>query len=263
MIRQSVILLACLCGALGAFRTAAGTLIYLNSEKEEKIVSDVKILSINGGLMKVEIDKGVRTLPMSRVVKYYDTDVDVNSFDDDTAEYTVAIRDLRVPERGVETTKNKRSVSEITLRYSVNKNGKNSRSNSVRVPYFYFFVLTTSGDAAGGRAMYAFAHPANARSGKMKNYDEALMMKAAFSAERNNMAANPDVGNYHERGANVKSFGDREVRVKLTGVGNRRIIACHIVVWGKDKVVTEEDWTNPSFQNVGKNWWLQRYNNNR
>ena len=67
-----------------------GTLIYLNSQKEKKIISEIDIVSIDKKIITIKIGKTTRTLPFSSILKYYDTDINMNlAFDDITADYSI------------------------------------------------------------------------------------------------------------------------------------------------------------------------------
>ena len=67
---------------LTAMPAYCGTLIYKNSQKEKKIISEIDIVAIDKNIFTIQIGKTTRTIPYSNVIKYYDTDINLNlSFD--------------------------------------------------------------------------------------------------------------------------------------------------------------------------------------
>ena len=59
----------------------AGTIIYKTSSKsEEHILPKVKIVSISERTITIKHGGGVRTIPLSYLIGYYDTDIEAGSF---------------------------------------------------------------------------------------------------------------------------------------------------------------------------------------
>ncbi len=87
--------------ALSIVSLNAGTIIYKTSKKsEEHTLAKVKIISISRGTVTINHGKGVRTIPLSYLKGYYDTDIDSGDFADNTCDYKISIRDIKKPETG-------------------------------------------------------------------------------------------------------------------------------------------------------------------
>ena len=226
---------------------SAGTLIYKNKDGEQKRVSGLTIISIDGKKMVVRIKNGTETIFLSQVVKYYDTDIRVGGeFDDDSGDYTVRL--------GMEklTRNKKNNRMEFTIPFSINRTGKTKIGSRVRQPYFYLFVLCSDGENAY-RKMHTFSYPAAAKNA-MKNYDEAKMLEKVISLDRPYIYDSdvPSMNNSVGR-----SLGNNRMAVfPLSSIRNGSVIAWYLVVWGKDSIVETKEWHDPA-RRVGKNWWIR------
>jgi hypothetical protein len=249
--------------ALNIIVLNAGTIIYKTSRtSEEHRLAKVKIISISQGAVTVKHGKGVRTIPLSYLKGYYDTDIDVGGFADNTCDYTVSIRDIKMPKTGYTFTKVKKSkkksrkTSNCEIEFSVNKKAEKGKFKSIRMPYFYLFVLTTGSKTYGQRPIYSFYYPEEAKV-KSKTYDEAKFIEAINSMERPRIYHGEKSSFSGKVGKLTSASGYRPAVIELKKIKNQKIIAYRLEVWGKDKMIFEKKWKNSSYK-VGKNWW-KRY----
>lgn len=231
----------------------AGTLVYKSNDGSEKTVSDVKILSISEGKVKISVNKGIENISLGRLVKYFDTDVKGagDGGFDETCEYTVSVQEVKIPDRGMVKEKGKSVQGSAEFSYSISRSAKQGESRSIRTPYFYLFVLTGADD--GGRSVYTFSHPAEAKiSG---GYDEGKMLERVLSNKRTVWGS--DVG-YASLNPSAKGLSGttRDVEMKLTGIGQRSILAWHLVVWGKDSIVMTR--SERIDTRIGEKWYLNQ-----
>lgn len=226
----------------------AGTLIYKNKAGEEKRVSGLTIVSIDGKKMVVRIKGGTETIAMSQVIKYFDTDLSVGGeMDDNTGDYTVHLGTEKLG-------RDKKSGRlEFSIPYSVNRASGVKLGSRLRHPYFYLFVLAIDGDS-GERKLMSFSYPAKARV-SMKNYDEAKMMEKAISLDRPSIYGE-DFGGLKRSSSNKSMGGRRTASFSLNNVRNGSVIAWYLVVWGKDSIVETKEWRD-SGSRISKNWWIR------
>ncbi len=233
-----------LCGAL-AF---GGTLIYRNRNGEKKRVSNLKILSIDGSKMVIKINEGTKTIALSQVLKYYDTNIKTGGeFDDDTAEY-----DIRLGEGKISSDKQHSNQRTFSISYDVfRKQGEKSQSG-LRAPYFYLFVLTSSDE--GQRGMFSYSYPAQAKV-SMKNYDEAKMMEKVLTLNRPYFYSSD--ANRLGRSSGPKLMGGGKVATfQLSNLKNGRIVAWYLVAWSKDSISATKEWRDNSYR-LSKTWWIR------
>jgi len=250
--------------ALSIMVLNAGTIIYKTSKNSEKnILADVKIISIAKGTITLKHGKGVRTIPLSYLSAYYDTDIDSQGFADNTCEYTVSIRDIKMPETGYTYTKAKhkktktKKVSDFEIEFAVQKKIEKGKSQNIRMPYFYLYVLTTATKSYGKRPVYSFYYPDEAKV-RSKTYDEAKIIEAVTSMDRPLIYHGAKSGFGGKIGKLTSASGYRPAVIPMKGVKNHKIIAYHLEVWGKDKMIAQKDWKDSLSHSIGKNWW-KRY----
>lgn len=231
----------------------AGTLIYRDSENEKKFLSQIDIVSIDKNIITLKIGKTTRTIPFSKVMKYYNSDINLNlAFDDNTSEYGLDITKMTLPanKKGVTLQSKKRpQTNKISLEYSLNMKKKKNQSKAVKTPYFYLFVLAGSANHSGNN-MFTYCYPAVAKTKNTSNYNEALMLEKAISSERPILDSE-----YVIHGDGVRK-NNNTVTFDLKGIGNREIIAYRIVVWGKDDIIYEKNEIVNHRYNLSKNWHL-------
>lgn len=239
--------------ALMSLTLAAGTVVYRpNKEAELRRVSNVKIISIEKGIMTLEVDGGSERIPLSKVEGYYDTDLKSSSdgFDDNTPEYAVTITKIDAPERPQKKIGGKLTKETFNIEYRINPTyTKEQTQGSVKYPYFYLYIMTEN-DGSGERPIYLSYYPKLANPSK-KTYDKAAIMDKVLSSKRVNL--------YGDRGGSFGSISswDRKVELPLTMIrskNNPKIIAWHLEIWGKTDVICEKDWKDPGSR-VGNNWW--------
>jgi hypothetical protein len=243
----------------------AGTIIYKTSSKdEEHILPKVKIVSIAQRTITIKHGGGVRTIPLSYLIGYYDTDIEAGSFEDNTCDYSVTVRKIDMPETGYEIKKTKKSkkrtTAECEIEFSVNKKLEKGKSKSIRMPYFYLFVLTTSSESYGRRPVYTYYYPDEAKVSS-KTYDEAKIIEAVTAMKRPRLYKNnstPRLGKGHKSLSYTSGY--KPIKISLKKIRGRRIIAYHLEVWGKKKKILEKNWRDSSYKtsDIGKNWW-KRY----
>ena len=250
--------------ALSIVSLNAGTIIYKTSKKsEEHTLAKVKIISISKGTITLKHGKGIRTIPLGYLSAYYDTDIDAGNFADDTCEYTVSIRDIKMPETGYtyqkvkKSKKKSRKVSNFEIEFSVQKKIEKGKSKSIRMPYFYLYVLTTGSKSYGKRPVYSFYYPDEAKV-KSKTYDEAKIIEVVTSMDRPRIYHGERSNFSGKIGKLTSASGYRPAVIPLKGVKTQRIIAYHLEIWGKDKMIAQKNWTESTSYKIGKNWW-KRY----
>ena len=245
---------------LTAMPAYCGTLIYKNSQKEKKIISEIDIVAIDKNIFTIQIGKTTRTIPYSNVIKYYDTDINLNlSFDDNTADYDIYASHVKMPMNNKGITVHKggkkagKQVNKVTVDYSIQMKKLKNQSNAIKAPYFYLYVLTSSSNNSG-TSLYCFSYPEKAKIRNTKNYNEALMLEKVLSSERHNHNADYVLhGNGIKKANNTATF-------ELTGIGNREIIAYRLVVWGKDDIIFEKNEILNMRYNISKHWYLHAKN---
>ena len=241
----------------------AGTIMYKTESKgEEYTLSKIKIVSIAKNTITIKQDNAVRTIPLRYLVSYYDTDISTGGeFADNTCDYSITISDVDMPKTGYTYVKSKKSkrkkVSECEIKFSINKKYEKGKTEAIRMPYFYLFVLTTSSEAYGRLPVFIYSYPKESKVAS-KTYDEAKIIESVNSMKRPRI--NYDVKSHlGKAGDSLKySGGYPPIKISLRGIKNQTIIAYHLEVWGKDKVVAIKDWNDSTKYRVGKNWW-KRY----
>lgn len=246
--------------ALVAVPSFGGTIIYQNYKKEKKVVSEVEIISIDRNIITFQIGNTTRTMPLASMLKYYDTDINMNlAFEDNTANYKIYAHNVKLPsnKKGVTISNKKKSrkkiTNKITFEYSVQRQKEKNQTNAIKVPYFYLYVLTASADGSG-KNLYCYSYPNAAKIKNTKNYNEALMLEKALSSDRHTW--NSDfilTGKGLHAGARTASF-------ELKGIGDREIIAYHLIGWGKDDIVYSKGEIINHRYNISKNWLIHAKN---
>lgn len=249
--------------ALNIIVLNAGTIIYKTTSKgEQHTLAKVKIISIAKKTVTIKHGKGIRTIPLSYLIGYYDTNISTGSFADDTSDYIVSIRDIKMPKTGYTYTKVKKKkkktkkVSNFEISFAVNKKPAKGQSKVIRMPYFYLFVMTTSSKSYGQRPVYTYYYPEEAKV-KSTTYDEAKIIEAVNSMDRPRIYPGGRTS-FGKISKLASTSGYRPVLISMKGIKTQRIIAYHLEVWGKNKMITQKNWCESISHKVGKNWW-KRY----
>ena len=238
----------------------AATISYKpNSSSEPQKLTKVKILSISRGVMLVERDGAKRSISLSQLVEYSDSDmVGGDSFDDNSAEYTVTLIKVDMPKTGVVKTSARQTAAPVAvceIEYTINrKSGEGKDINRIKAPYFYLYVLTEGSDEYNNHHTFRFFYPSEAKPGS-DSFDEARIMTAVESLKR--PVINFDnINSLSTSKKSAMSLGDREVKIKLDKIKERKIVAYHLEVWGKSERIAEKDWNEPGYAK-DKKWWLK------
>ena len=237
------------------FSMYGGTLIYKGENDEKKVVSEIEIFSIDKNILFFKIGKNVKSLPFSKLLKYYDTDINVNlAFDDSTSDYGVHIREVKFPVnlRGITVRSNKKVENKIVVDYSIQMKKGANQKQVFKEPYFYLYVLST-GKNSNDFAIHTFAFPKEAKMKKMNGYNEALMLEKAFSAERS--IVNPRV-----RYNSLLALSDNKAEINIKELGNRKIVAYYLVVWGKEDIILTKSEIFDHTCGISKNWYIFQKN---
>ena len=230
------------CVACNSF---AGTLIYKVHQEKEKIISDITIMSIDKKQVVLKVGNGIERIPLSSLVKYYNTDIKIGSvFDDGSQEYDIQVRNWKKPasRTGYSGSKKNRVVSELEFEYDIRlkqDSAKTQTNKRIKRPYFYLYVLTV--DDYDNRKIFHYFSPDAAKC-NFKSYDEALMMEKVYSSERESFFL--DYGQWKT----TSRLNWQKQKFVLDGIKERKIIATYLVVWGKDSIIYEggEIW-DPSY----------------
>lgn len=241
----------------------AGTIVYKTSSKsEEYTLAKMKIISIDKKTITIKHDSAVRTIPLHYLISYYDTDIaSGGEFADNTCDYGVSINDVDMPKTGyAHTQSNKiktRKTSNCEIKFSINKKYEKGKTEAIRMPYFYLFVLTTSSESYGRLPVFTYSYPKEAKV-TSQTYDEAKIIAGVTSMKRSRI--NYDGKSYLGKASNSLKYsgGYPPINISLKGIKGQKIIAYHIEVWGKDKIVATKDWHDTTRHSVGQNWW-KRY----
>lgn len=230
-----------------------GTLIYKGTDDEKKIISEIDIVAIDKNIMTFKIGKTTRNIALSKIFKYYNSDINMNlAFDDNTSDYDISITELKFPVNGKGITakrgKKEEKVNTATLEYSISLKTKNKQKRVVKTPYFYLYLLTST-QKGSGKNIITCCYPAEAKTKNSKVYNEAVMLEKAVSSER-------EIFNPHHRLNNSKHGNTTKVSFNLKDVGNREIIAYYLVVWGKDDIIyTKKEILNHEYE-ISDNWHI-------
>ncbi len=252
MIRK--LLLLAVAAWLGGVNAEAGTLIYRTRDNEEKTVSKVTIVTIDAKLVTIKINSGTETIPISSLVKYYDTDIKSGGeFEDNSAEYTIRLGTEKCPGTGYETNKGKKSSSVFSISYdTMRKPGQNQKAG-IREPYLYLFVLTSGN--SGERNFYSFSSSSKGKVSMRDAYDEAKMLEKVTSLDRTLIHDDDrnQLGRPNQRGG---LGGTDLAEFKLDGIKDQKIIAWYLVAWGKNKIEATKEWRDTGY-NLHKTWWVR------
>ncbi len=236
----------------------AGTVLYKpNKESEVKQVSNAKIISIEKGVMTIELDGGRERIALSQIEGYYDSDLKSGggSFDDNTPEYKVSVISKDAPERPTRKSGDKYVPQTFDLTYVIAPVfDKNQQRDTVKQPYVYLYFMTEgSDDYSGERPIYLTCHPSKFANPSKKVYDKAAILEKIQSSKRPNIYAERASGSTKNF---VSTAWERNIKLPLTMAKGRqqKIIAWHLEIWGKNDVVYQDDWTSPMHR-IGKNWW--------
>jgi len=252
MIKKLLLLAAALW--LGGPAADAGTLIYRTRDNQERTVSKVTIVSIDSKLVTIKINSGTETIPISSLVKYYDTDIKSGGeFEDSSAEYSIRLGTEKCPKTGYETTKGRKTPSVFSINYdTMRKPGQNQKA-AIREPYLYLFVLTSG--ANGERNFYSYSSSSKGKVSMRDAYDEAKMLEKVSSLDRPLIHKDDrnQLGRPNQRGG----LGGTEIAdFKLDGIKSQRIIAWYLVAWGKNKIEATKEWRDTGY-NLHKTWWVR------
>jgi len=224
----------------GAVSASAGTIFF----KDGSSLSGVTIVSISDGKMIVEKSKTRKSYPLKSIKAYYGTDVATDGgAPDKYAEYKVSVLDLKIPKKGVDA-KGKTAV--VELQYSIHKEGK---EKAIKVPYAYLYILTRGKDEFSGRKVHFYYLPKKSKP-KGKGYDEAAILEKVLDFGRQTWSSDRK---------NIKGgLNGRTAKFPLKGVGDKKILAWHLEIWGgKEKVVDKSGVGDFDLKGakVGKEWW--------
>jgi len=242
--------------ALSAGMLDAATIFYKSGSGEKQMLTKVKIISITKGVITIEKDGAKRSISLSQLTDYSDADTaGGDAFEDNSADYTVNIVKVDMPKAGKVKVNDKSTVAECEIEYTIGRKSEEGKDiNRIKAPYFYLYVLTEGGDEYNNRHIFRFASPTEAKPGS-DTYDEARILTAIQSLKRPTI----NLENMHGLSTSKKlgqGFGDREIKIKLDKVQERRIVAYHIDVWGKNEKIAEKDWSDTMY-NGDKKWWLK------
>ena len=226
------------------FSLSAGTIFFKDGSK----LSDIEIISIAEGLIVIEKDKKRKSYPTKLLKAYYNSNIKSGeeSDPDKYLDYKVNIIDIKVPDKGIDS---KDKTESVTIEYTISK--KSGEGKRIKVPYFYFYVLVPSKDGYGERAIYSYYSPSDAKISS-KGYDAAAILEKVLEFGRHTWDMN------HAK-LTTKLMG-KTVSFSLKSVGNRKILAWHLEVWGnKDKIYEKSTTVHPE-RGISKNWWLKLKN---
>jgi hypothetical protein len=237
-----------------------GTIIYKSGAKsEEHTLAKVKIISIDKKNLTIEHSGGVRTIPLAYLINYYDSNISSGEFIDNTLDYKLSIRKIEMPKKGytykkVKSKKTKK-VSDCEIEFTVEKQYEKGKSKSIRMPYFYLFVLTTATESYGRRPVFSYYYPKEAKV-KAETYDKAKIIEVVTAMKRPRIY-NGNRSYLGKAGKLSPASGYRPITISLKRIKGQTIIAYHLEVWGKNKIIATKDWKEIR-ASVGKNWW-KRY----
>jgi hypothetical protein len=157
-------------------------------------------------------------------------------------------------ERNKKTKKKSKKTSECEIEFSVNKKYDKNTSKTIRMPYFYLYVLTSSSESYGKRPVYTYYYPKEAKV-KSKTYDKAKVIEAVRALERPRIY-NDGRDKFAKAIGKIDS-GAHSFKISLKGIKNRQIIAYYLEVWGKEDIIYQKSWHDVKY-NPGKDWW-KRY----
>lgn len=230
---------------LGQFAISrAGTIFFKSGSK----ISEVEIVSIQSGRITIEKDGAKKTIPLKMIESFYNTDLESSSgtIPEEYAEYTVSIQNIDMPKKGEDS---KGKTESCVIEYSINR--KSGTGKKAPFPYFYLYVLTSGKNDEGGREIFRYHYPKDAKI-KSKSYDRAAILKVLSELDR--------PMTHFGRGSGLRAamnMGAKEIKFALKGVDKRHILAYRLEVWGKDDLIKEKEDREIGVK-VGKKWW-ERY----
>ncbi|QSH41684.1 hypothetical protein P0136_06765 [Lentisphaerota bacterium ZTH] len=248
---------------LAAGTLTAGTLVYKTGKNEnEKIVSDVEIVSMDLKNITIKRGKSQKTIPRHWVRKYFSSDIKgAGQFEDNTSDYTVTITNVKVPLKGCIKVKNSKSkkksiqTSEFEVEFTVSRKYEKHKSKAMKMPYIYLHILTTRSKSYGKHPVYTYCYPKEAKI-RSKTYDEAKIMEKVNEIDRPNIWNNSAFKGYLGSGNSQRpgKVGGRCARIPLKGIKDKTILAYHIEIWGKNRIVATKDWSKAGYK-PGNSWW--------
>jgi hypothetical protein len=226
-------------------------------------MSKVKVISINFSkkIMVIESDGQQRTISTGRIKEFYSNDLKLGTGSadiDNTSEYSVTIMNVDMPKTGYKKTgkKNKYVTTNCEIEYTLSvpfpKKDDTTNRDIVKYPYFYLAVLTEGSSEYGSRPVFRYTYPSKFKIKSKNNYNTAEIMEAVNSLKRPRI----HLDRVARMGRGSVS-GQREIKIKLSKINSRKIIAYHLEVWGKDKLITSKDWKDPGTRISEK--WLKRW----
>ena len=218
---------------------SAGTIFFKDGTK----LSDVKIISISEGEIVLEKSKTRKTYSLRQFKAYYDADIKTGdeSSPDKYIDYKVNIINTKVPKRGINS---KKKTENFEIQYTISK--KSGTGKKLKVPFFYLYILTTGKDDNGARKIYDYYSPSKAKP-KGKGYDVASILAKVLDFGR------PEINLEHTKARN-KLMG-KTVKISLKSIGDRKILAWHLEVWGNTKKIYEKTGVEYPEAGIGKHWW--------
>ena len=226
-----------------------GTIICKDGSK----ISNIKIISIREGSLVIEKDGAKKTILLSKIEEYFDSDIKSDGSADDVmgfSDYTVSVTDIRMPKDGKDKDG---EIKDCEILYQATRKGEN-KTDKIRAPYFYLYILVHGSNEYGNREVIRLFHPKEAKVSS-KKYDKAAVMSILSSFKRPVMWLG---GQGYRNGSNAltKGTGEAKIAIPLKGIKNRKILAYHLEVWGNDSIVCEKDWAD--FGIKAGAWW-ERY----
>ncbi len=242
----AIIFVACFCASFAR----AGTIAF----KDGTVLSDAEIVSISEDSIVIMKDKTKRSFPLKSLKSYSQTDLSSKiaseEFPDEFCDYSVSILDVKMPKSG----ENKDGQTEqCEMSYSISKHP--DKAKKLKMPYFYLYVLTGRDNEAENRKIYRFCYPDQAKP-KGSNYDLAATMEKVSGFDR------PIWGEEDQAFMHRQELGGKKVKFDLKKIGERRILAYRIEVWGSKDIVAEKSETVQHLGleqiKVASKWW-ERY----
>ena len=224
---------------------SAGTLFFKDGSK----LSDIDIISISEGEIIIEKDNAQKSYPVKNIKAYYNTNIETggDTDPDKFIDYKISIINIDSPLKGEKKIGSKTATESFEIEYTINKQG--GEGKKLKVPYFYLHILTSGKDEFQSRQVYTYYYPKNAKpSGK--GYDVAAILVEVLDFGR------PE-WNIDRAKARTSLMG-KKVKIELTSVGNRKVLAWHLEVWGNKDKILEKDRVQHPEAGIGKSWWKRR-----
>ncbi len=238
---------------MAALPLSAGTLFYKTAEGEIKSISRVTLQSIDSKKVIIKASRGTEVLSLSNLVKYYNSDLKNNEFDDNSGDYTIRIGNVNAPKRTERKRKDSVETMEFKVPYYVSLKPNSRNTGNIRQPYFYLFVLIGGGN--GNRRVYSFCYPERAKT-QVIPYNEVKMLEKVLDFDRPNINMN-DRRIGVPRSNNGLAGSDGAAVFKLSGIKNGKIIAWHLIGWGKNDIELSYGETVDTSYRVSQNWWVR------